>query len=446
MKYEAMQEWAARALSAARPLGDRPLTAAALAALAYAGALTGAIAEAERHRSEAAALIAALPDEELALRLDAAVNLAAAEIDLERLAEAEAHADRALAIGRATGQSDLVPVLIYCLGWVTRLRGQLAQSGELLDAAVESARVSGNTLSLAGNLHVRSLTALAAGDLELALSTAQESAELTRELDQSLMTASAAMALAAALLESGEPARAVELLVGPSGGDELPLIPGAWRANWLELLTRCWLALGRLDDAKHSAACAEACSTARRLRLATAMADRAAAAVALETSNTHLAAERALASAAAAGEVGAPVEAALSRIVAGRALAQAGQPERAGAELQQAAADLDACGAIRYRDQAEHELRKLGHHIHRRTQSGEADAVGVEALTERERQVARLVVDRRTNREIAEDLFLSPKTVETHMRNIFRKLEVSSRVEVARAVERADRPKERLLY
>jgi DNA-binding CsgD family transcriptional regulator len=61
------------------------------------------------------------------------------------------------------------------------------------------------------------------------------------------------------------------------------------------------------------------------------------------------------------------------------------------------------------------------------------------ALTGREEQVARLVVDRRTNPEIAETLFLSPKTVETHLRNIFRKLDVSSRVEVARAVEQADR-------
>jgi DNA-binding NarL/FixJ family response regulator len=52
-------------------------------------------------------------------------------------------------------------------------------------------------------------------------------------------------------------------------------------------------------------------------------------------------------------------------------------------------------------------------------------------------QVARLVVDRRTNPQIAEALFLSPKTVETHMRNIFRKLDVSSRVEVARAYEAA---------
>jgi len=46
--------------------------------------------------------------------------------------------------------------------------------------------------------------------------------------------------------------------------------------------------------------------------------------------------------------------------------------------------------------------------------------------------VGRLLVDRRTNPEIAADLFLSLKTVESHMRNIFRKLEVSSRVEVAR--------------
>jgi predicted ATPase/DNA-binding CsgD family transcriptional regulator len=438
MKYEAMHAWAARALSAARPLGNRPLTAAALAALAYAGALTGAIAEAERHRSEAAALIAALPDEELALRLDAAVNLAAAEIDLERLADAETQADRALAIGRATGQSDLVPVLIYCLGWVTRLRGQLTESGELLDAAVESTRVSGNALSLAGNLHLRSLTALAAGDVELALATAEESADLTRQLDQSLMTASAAMAHAAALLESGDPARAVELLVGPSGGDELPLIPDAWRANWLELLTRCWLALGRLDDAKHSAACAEACSNGRGLRLATAMADRAAAAVALEVGNPRLAAKRALASAAAAGEVGAPVEAGVSRTLAGRALAHADQPERAVAELRHAAAELHACGALRYRAAAERELRRLGQHIHRRTQPGKAEGSGVESLTTRELQIARLVVERKTNPQIAEALFLSPKTVETHLRNMFRKLDVSSRVEVARAVEHAD--------
>jgi DNA-binding NarL/FixJ family response regulator len=52
--------------------------------------------------------------------------------------------------------------------------------------------------------------------------------------------------------------------------------------------------------------------------------------------------------------------------------------------------------------------------------------------------VARLVVDRKTNPQIAAELFLSQKTVETHLRNIFRKVGVSTRVELARVVERAD--------
>jgi DNA-binding CsgD family transcriptional regulator len=151
------------------------------------------------------------------------------------------------------------------------------------------------------------------------------------------------------------------------------------------------------------------------------------------------AADRALASAAAADDVPIPVEAALSRMLAGRALAQVDKPELAVSQLKHAAATFDACGARRYHDAADHELRRLGQHVHRRSKPGKADARGVGSLTEGENQIARLVVDRRTNPEIAEILFLSPKTVETHLRNIFRKLDVPSRVEVARAVEHADR-------
>jgi DNA-binding NarL/FixJ family response regulator len=173
--------------------------------------------------------------------------------------------------------------------------------------------------------------------------------------------------------------------------------------------------------------------------MADAMADRAGAAVALHGGDLDAAAERALASALAADQIGAPIEAALSRTLAARALAQARQPERAVSELQRAAAELHADGALRYRAAAERELRRLGHHVHRRTQAGKPEGVGIETLTERERQVARLVVDRKTNPEIAAELFLSPKTVETHIRNMFRKLDVASRVEIARAIERADR-------
>jgi DNA-binding NarL/FixJ family response regulator len=52
---------------------------------------------------------------------------------------------------------------------------------------------------------------------------------------------------------------------------------------------------------------------------------------------------------------------------------------------------------------------------------------------------SRLIVDRKTNPEIAAALFLSQKTVETHVRNMFRKLGVGSRVELACTAEDASR-------
>lgn len=60
----------------------------------------------------------------------------------------------------------------------------------------------------------------------------------------------------------------------------------------------------------------------------------------------------------------------------------------------------------------------------------------IQALTRREREVAELIRQRLTNPQIAERLVVSPKTVEIHASNIFRKLGVSRRSEVAEALER----------
>lgn len=440
--YADMQESAERAVHTARLLNDRPLTASALAVLALADSMMGAAGQAESERAEAATLVDALPDEELAQRIDAAAWLAGAELYLDRYAEADAHADRALTVGRATGQGELFLVLVQILGRVWYVRGKLAAAAELLDGGIEAARLLHNTQELVWNLFNRSVVALAAGNMDQALATAQESVDLSQHLDQGFHSAWAAARLAAVLLETGQPEDAVSLLLHSAGGEDLTLIPGSWRGHCLELLTRCWTALDRNAEARRAAAAAKRWAAAVQLPLAAAWAARAAAIVKLHAGDPASAATQALASAATADQVGAPVEAGLARTLAGHALAQSAQYDQAAAELQHAAAELEACGAFPYRDAAEHGLRKLGHRVYRRTRPGGAPGTGVGSLTQRELQVARLVVDRRTNPQIAAELYLSQKTVETHLRNIFRKVNVSSRVALARAVERTDRERQ----
>jgi DNA-binding CsgD family transcriptional regulator len=330
-------------------------------------------------------------------------------------------------------------MLTMALATVLSVSGRLRESADLLDGGIEGARLAGNSGILAWSLLNRSFAAVQLGELEIAVATAEESVELTHQFDDRFVTTYAGIILAIARLESGHPAQGAELFVSSGGGPGLPLVPGGWRAKYLELLTRCWLAVGRREEAESATAYARETAETTGLGMARAWAERAAAALALDAGEPAAAAERALASAAAADEARAPVEAAVARILAGRALAELGELDRATAELEGAAAVLEACGAFRYRQEADRELRKLGRPLHRRTRPGKADGTGVDSLTGRELELARLVVDRRTNPEIAAALFLSQKTVETHLRNMFRKLGVSSRAELARAVEQAER-------
>ena len=437
-EYDEARAYGLRALEIARTVGDRGLTAAAAATLAFGAASSSGVAEAERHRGEAARLIDAMPDGELAGRLSAISELARAELYLDRFEEAAAHAERGLAVARATGQAPLFPVLVPLLGWVRGMSGRLRDSAELLDGAIEAARLADNQQALAWALFNRAMTALHGGELDAALLLAQESADLTREPRGTMLGCFSGLILGMALVESGSADPGVEIMIDRAGGPDLPLLGGSWKAYFLEWLARGLLAAGRQPDAERAAAAAEDVAEATGLRFATAVASRAAVRIALASDDPRAAAAHALASAEAADEVGARIEAGLARTLAGRALAQTGETERATAELSDAAAAFDAIGATRYRDEAERELGRLGRRRHRRTRPGQAGSGDVESLTEREMEVARLIVDRRTNPQIAAELFLSQKTVETHVRNLFHKLGVSSRVEVARKIERAD--------
>jgi DNA-binding CsgD family transcriptional regulator len=98
------------------------------------------------------------------------------------------------------------------------------------------------------------------------------------------------------------------------------------------------------------------------------------------------------------------------------------------AALTEAEAAFSGFGALRRRDEATRELRRLGRRVVRPAEGGDGP------LTAREREIADLVAAGRTNREIAEQLVLSPRTIDAHLRSIYAKLGVRSRVELAREV------------
>ncbi|WP_028067478.1 hypothetical protein [Solirubrobacter soli] len=120
---------------------------------------------------------------------------------------------------------------------VRREQGCLA---EVLDRATEV----GHTLGLGWNLGNRALVATAASETEAALAIALDSTDLLRPLSRSWGSALAGTALAAARLEAGDAAAALETLDAWPGPD-LALIQAGRRAARSELRARCCLALGR---------------------------------------------------------------------------------------------------------------------------------------------------------------------------------------------------------
>jgi DNA-binding NarL/FixJ family response regulator len=116
-------------------------------------------------------------------------------------------------------------------------------------------------------------------------------------------------------------------------------------------------------------------------------------------------------------------------IAAAREHVASGDPVRAKELLQQVASDAGRGGAIRVRDEAARELRRLGTRVaarHRHTPDDD--------LSNREREVAQLVAEGRSNKQVAAALFLSEGTVENTLTRVYAKLGVRSRTQLTRAL------------
>ncbi len=125
-------------------------------------------------------------------------------------------------------------------------------------------------------------------------------------------------------------------------------------------------------------------------------------------------------------------EAARTRLIFGARLRRARQRLRSREELRIAIDLFDGLGATPWVDQATAELGATGEIARRR------NATPIDQLTPQELQIALLLSGGSTTREAASALFLSPKTIEYHLRHVYQKLGIHSRPELASEMARRD--------
>jgi DNA-binding CsgD family transcriptional regulator len=109
----------------------------------------------------------------------------------------------------------------------------------------------------------------------------------------------------------------------------------------------------------------------------------------------------------------------------GEALRVAGRRTEAHAPLERGAELAAACGSRVLRERALVGLAALGDRPRKLMFSG------TQSLTASERRVAQLAGEGRSNRDIAQELFVSPKTIENHLGRVYVKLGISSRRQLA---------------
>ncbi len=329
------------------------------------------------------------------------------------------------------------------------------QAREILDGGLEAARGRGSALGVAFCSCFRSALALRLGAVQEAEALAREALVLTDSPILAVLRPIAVSFLAEALIERGELAEAERLLAGPAppglnamflqvtrgwlrvlrgdperGLDELleageqltaagvaNAVPTFWRS-------RAALALLALDDRNRAAALAdEELAAARRFGApsATGVALRAAG---LVHGDDGLLAE----SVATLAPTAARLEHAHSLVALGAARRRAGRAADARGPLASGLALARRCGAVALAERAYDELSATG------ARPRKILRAGAEALTASERRVAEMAAAGMSNRDVAQALFVTVRTVETHLGRAYTKLDISSRGELAAAL------------
>ncbi|KAB1161499.1 hypothetical protein F6X68_04275 [Micromonospora sp. AMSO12t] len=432
LDQEAARLNAREAATIARQHGDRLGEAAAVAQMAMAHLLAADSDAADRAADIAADLVDTTPDSSVVTNLPALYLVGATEDALHRFTEAQRHLSRGADEARRTGQRFILPAILTSLGAVELQRGLLDRAGRTLEEAAELLEPEGTSTARASVAALLALVrywqdsdreaaaVIALGDQALALVRDQGPAE----------DAIVPCLLADLLIKVAEPERGRRLILDALGGPEMPRIAPPNRSRWYEALSTAALRMGDTRDASRWVDLAEASvrnlSVSRqgflmraRMRLYAARG---------ETSPALADAEQAVECFAGRGL---DLDLCRTMAAAGTVLVDAGRTDDARAWLGRAAALAEQCGSARLVDRVRRQQSRLVPDTS--TRGGDPLAV----LTERERQIADLVSRGMTSVEVAHGLFLSVRTVDTHLGRIYRKLGVSNRASLARAMLRS---------
>lgn len=430
-RYPEIRADMARTVVLARSLDDELGEAGALAVSALGEAYEGDTAAANRFARQAAALVDALPDNHLRGLCEPLARLGWAEAFLERFADAERHADRGLGIARRSGQVYLLPHLLLCKAHLRIQTCRLPSAVELAEEAEDIARGIGSDELLAFVLANKAHALIAAcppGDPR-PLAAAEEAVAAAGP-GENWWASMARCMLGYAALIAGDSARARDAVLH-AGGPELLRLQPSMRPLFLEILVTAAVSDGDRDAARIWAERARKEAEQLGLPVQRGSAMRSRAHLPLAEGDVAAAAHLFTEAAAESARCGAVFWEAYSLLLGAPLLASTEGAGRAHAAWSRAQRLASAGGSGMLAGLAEAVRPSVA-------DAGRGPDALLAGLTARELEIAELVAEGLTSQAIATRLFLSRRTVETHVSRIYRKTGVSSRAALTGLMARRD--------